>query len=194
MTFVQSLKLCLASLILIPAAAGAQFSVYAAPTLTGFGLSDSNSISFKTDSGGLTVGGFYNFPIQSRLTAGIDLRDTYSFGSNGGDFAGVALRIGFVPHKVRLRPYFQLGGGFVSTTGNAYALTFNPTVGYLDTVSTQRYTNGAVELVFGLDIRLTDHIDLRAFDYGAAAGASNSNTTAALGFLDAGIVYHFRPR
>jgi hypothetical protein len=54
-------------------------------------------------------------------------------------------------------------------------------------------TNGAAELIFGLDIRLTDFIDLRAIDYGAAAGTSNNGSASAVEFLGAGLVYHFHP-
>jgi hypothetical protein len=76
--------------------------------------------------------------------------------------------------RVPLRPYLEIGGGVVS----AVILTGGPT---------QRDTNGALELLGGLDIRLTDSVDLRAIEYGAAAGP-----TTGVAFLDAGLVYHFR--
>jgi hypothetical protein len=59
--------------------------------------------------------------------------------------------------------------------------------------SIEYVTNGAAELIFGLDIRLTDSIDLRAIDYGAAAGPSNNGSGSAIVFLGAGAVYHFHP-
>jgi hypothetical protein len=43
----------------------------------------------------------------------------------------------------------------------------------------------------GLDIRHTDSVDLRAVEYGAAAGPSNNGRTSGVAFLDAGFVYHF---
>jgi hypothetical protein len=82
--------------------------------------------------------------------------------------------------SVRLRPYFEIGGGVVSSVINP---GFAP----------QRITNGAVEFLGGLDVRLTDSVDLRAVEWGAAAGTSSSALTSAVGFLDAGFVYHFHP-
>jgi hypothetical protein len=92
--------------------------------------------------------------------------------------ADVALRIGFVPTQIRLRPYFEIGGGMVSAVSNP---GFDP----------QRITNGAAEFLGGLDIRLTDSVDLRAVEYGAAAGHSNNGASSGVAFLDAGFVYHF---
>jgi hypothetical protein len=170
--------------------AHAQLAVYAAPTFSDYGYGSNGSVSLGSGSGGLMAGGFYNFPIQSRLTAGIDLRTTYSFGTHGGSFTGAAFRIGFEPHRNRLRPYFLFGAGAVSTTGiGSVTTTYSPTQGYIVTSTNKTYTSGALEIDFGLDIKLTDHFDLRALDYGAAAGSS-----AAVGFLDAGILYRFHPR
>ena len=193
MTSLRSRLLAVAVSLLLPCAAYAQLSVYGDAALTAYGFDTSSAASFKSDSGGLMVGGFYNFPIQSRLTAGIDLRTSYSPGSRGGNFTAAALRIGLVPHHVPLRPFFQIGGGVVSTTGDTTTVTLNPKLGYIVTTTNQRYTNGAVEISFGLDVRLTDHFDLRALDYGAVAGASNNSTAAAGAYLGAGVVYHLRP-
>jgi hypothetical protein len=88
--------------------------------------------------------------------------------------------VGFVPTRIRLRPYFEIGGGVVSAV-------INPGV------TPQRVTNGAAEFLGGLDIRLTDSVDLRAVEYGAAAGASNNGRTSGLAFLDAGFVYNSIP-
>jgi DUF1680 family protein len=56
-------------------------------------------------------------------------------------------------------------------------------------LQTNRVTNGAVEIAFGLDVRLTDSLDLRVPDWGAVAGISNSNA-AGVGSFGAGLVYH----
>jgi len=95
---------------------------------------------------------------------------------------------------VRLRPYFQLGGGFVSSTAQIGQFTGPATEGL--TSQPTRFTNGAAEIVFGLDIRLTDQLDLRAFDWGGTAGATSnsSSTIVGSGFLDAGVVYHLNSR
>jgi hypothetical protein len=143
--------------------AKAQTSVYGTAMLTAF---DNRA------AGGFTAGAFYNFHTPSRLTAGIDGRVSYAPGNKGGNAELAALRISFIPRKNPLRPYLQIGGGVVSQ--NSY--------------NTFRRTNGAAEIAFGLDIRLTDNLDVRAFDYGAAAG---SRYGAGFGFLNVGIVYHF---
>jgi hypothetical protein len=62
----------------------------------------------------LADGAFYNFPIQSRLAVGIDGRVLYCAGPHGGTTAAAALRIGFVPVRVPLRPYLEIGGRVVS--------------------------------------------------------------------------------
>jgi len=131
----------------------------------------------KSDTGGLICGGFYNFPIKSRLTAGIDVRGSFGLGSGGGAFGGAALRIGFVPERAPLRPYFQLGGGVVTTT--------------LHNGESVRHTSGGAEFAGGLDVRLNDSFDLRAVELGAIAGGNQSAGSA---FLDAGIVYHLHRR
>jgi hypothetical protein len=116
---------------------------------------------------------------QSRLTAGIDGRVSYGLGTRGGTSATAALRIGFVPKQNPLRPYFQLGGGVVSSAGS-------------DPLQAKRKTNGALQLAFGLDIRLTNSIDLRALEIGGAAGGgSSSSPDAGTSYIDTGVVYHF---
>lgn len=144
-------------------------SIYGSIGLVNYGV---GSFS-KGDTGGLIGGGFYNFPIESRLTAGIDVRGSFGVGSGGGGLGAAALRIGFVPERVPLRPYFQLGGGVVTTT--------------LQNGQSVRHTSGGVEFAGGLDIRLNDSFDLRAVELGAIAGGNQSAGSA---FLDGGIVYH----
>jgi len=161
----------------------AQTSVYGAVGLTDFGISNSggSTIGFGSDSAGLIGGGFYNFATPGRLTAGVDARATYSPGSHGGDAVLGALRISFIPRENPLRPYFQIGGGVVSTS-------YRNTVYSNGAIITEsaRQTGGALELLFGLDIRVNHSFDIRAIEYGAAAGSK-----AGYGFLDAGVVYHF---
>jgi len=187
--------LFLAASALIASTAHAQLAVYGTASLTGYGFNDSNNNTvFKANSGGPTAGAFYNFPIQSRLTAGIDARATYSPGDKGGTAELVALRIGFVPHTVRLRPYFQLGGGVVSSVEQQTVYNYSAVGVYTGySLQSTRHTGGAAEVLFGLDIRLTDSFDLRALEYGAAAGSSAVNSPA-MAFLNAGVVYHFHHR
>jgi len=175
-------SLGIALLTLCGSAAEGQISVYTMVGLSRYGFSyQGDSYSYKDDTASFGGGAFYNFPIHSRLTAGIDGRVLYGPASYGGTTADVALRVGFVPTRIRLRPYFEIGGGVVSSV-------------IAPGVTPQRITNGAAEFLGGLDIRLTDSVDLRAVEWGAAAGAaSNNGTTSAVGFLDAGFVYHFHP-
>jgi hypothetical protein len=151
----------------------AQTSIYGSVGLVNYGV----GTVIKSDTGGLIGGGYYNFPIKSRLTAGIDVRGSIGFGSRGGGFGAGALRIGFVPERVALRPYFQLGGGVVTTT--------------FHNGDTVRHTSGGVEFAGGLDVRLNRSFDLKAVELGAIAGGNQSVGSA---FLDAGIVYHLRRR
>jgi hypothetical protein len=161
----------------------AQTSVYGTVAVTNFCLNSSSYTNCKSDTLGFLAGGFYNFPIQSRLTAGIDGRMSYGLGTRGGVSATAALRIGFVPNHNPLRPYFQLGGGVVSSAGG-------------DPLQANRKTNGALQLAYGLDIRLTNSIDLRALEIGAATGSgSSSSPSAGTSYINTGVVYHFpRPR
>jgi hypothetical protein len=169
-----------------------QISVYGNVGLTAYETVQNSTTSHLSTAGGLTAGGFYNFPIASRLTAGVDVRTVVGFGSNGGDFTGAALRVGFVPHKVPLRPFFQIGGGVVTTVLKNDTIYTGTT---FQNVANERLTNGAAELALGLDVRLTNRFDWRAFDYGVAAGGGSGSTKgAATAWFQTGVVYHLRSR
>lgn len=179
--FLHLLALCLLALSATAPSADAQVSAYGVVGLNGYGFSyRGNSPSSYYDTAGFGGGAFYNFPIRSRVTVGIDGRVFYGPGSYGGTTADAALRIGFVPKVNRLRPYLAIGGGMVTSV---------LTPGY----EPARVTNGALELLGGLDIRMTDSVDIRAVEWGAAAGYSSTGIASEVGFLDAGVVYHFRP-
>jgi hypothetical protein len=171
-------------------AAPAQTSVYGAAMLNNFGFTAGGygSGSFKGDTGGLTGGAFYTFPSSSRFKAGIDGRISFSPGYKGGEAYTGAFRAGFVPNKNRLRPYFQIGGGVASTQLHQTICS-----GFTCGMTTSRVTNGVLHLDFGLDIRATPRVDIRAFDWGADAGSSNGSTKAGVGFFNFGVVYHLSP-
>jgi hypothetical protein len=169
----------------------AQVSVYGSAALTDYIFFNNNDSAAKSDTAGIIGGAFYNFPIHSRLTAGIDARAACGFGDRGGTSAAVALRIGFVPERVPLRPYFQLGGGLVSSTFTNRQLT-GPVIQGLTSQPT-RFTSGGVEFAAGLDVRLNSSFDLRAFELGAIA-PTNSTGAAGSAWLDAAVVYHFPGR
>ena len=179
--FLHLLALCLLALSATAPGADAQVSAYGVVGVNAYGFSyRGNAPDSYDDTAGFGGGAFYNFPIRSRVTVGIDGRVLYGPGSYGGTTADTALRIGFVPKVNRLRPYLAIGGGMVTSV-------LNP--GFDST----RVTNGALELLGGLDIRMTDSVDIRAVEWGAAAGYSSTGLASEVGFLDAGVVYHFRP-
>jgi hypothetical protein len=187
MKFLRTFSI-VAALVVSASIARAQASAYGAVIIDSFGFNGNNYASggsYKGATGGLIAGGFYTFHSPSRFKAGLDGRILYSPGYNGGGAYTGALRVGFVPQHNPLRPYFQLGGGVVSTQLRNVACS---SCG----VTTGRVTSGVAQLDFGLDIRVTEHYDIR-FDYGADAGGSNGSTTAAVGWLGTGVVYHFHP-
>jgi hypothetical protein len=174
-------------MLLLTSAAHAQVSTYASTALTNYTLFNNNSSAAKSDTAGIIAGAFYNFPIHSRLTAGIDARGSYGFGDRGGAFAAAALRIGFVPERVVLRPYFQLGAGVVGSTFTTRQITGPATQGL--TPQPTRFTSGGVEFAAGLDIRLSHSFDLRALELGAIAPAT-SNESPGSAWLTTGVIYH----
>lgn len=174
----------------------AQTSIYAMAGIANYAFTHrtSGGFDYKGDTGGFGGGAFYNFPIDSRVTVGLDGRAAYSPGDKGGFLAGGALRVGFVPHRNPLRPYVQIGGGVVHSSYSDFLdNTYYPD-GAITIVNTRRsITSGAAQFIVGLDIRLTDRLDLRAPEYGAQAGGGDG-VQAGVGFLNAGLVYHLHPR
>lgn len=164
-------------------------SVYGTAMVNAFGFTGSDYSSggsLKPTTGGVTGGAFYTFPSPSRFKAGIDGRITYSPGYNGGSAYTGALRVSFIPNRNRLRPYLQIGGGVASTQ-----IHYTICNGFSCGVRTDHISNGLAQIVFGLDVRATQHVDIRAFDYGADAGSGKGSAHAAAAFIDAGVVYHF---
>jgi hypothetical protein len=175
----SALLLCFATLLFANQSSSAQTSLYADVAATNFCLDSNSHVDCKSDTLGFLAGGFYNFAAPSRLTTGIDGRMSYGLGSRGGVSATAAVRFGFVPHRNPLRPYFQIGGGIVSSAGG-------------DPRQAQRKTSGALQLAVGLDIRLTSSVDLRAIEIGGAAGVSSTaNSAADTSYISTGVVYHF---
>jgi hypothetical protein len=112
---VRVVFLAIGLLTLLRPAAEAQLSAYGMVAWSSYGFNyQGSSYSFDNETASLGGGAFYNIPIHSRLTAGIDGRVLYGPASHGGITADAALRIGFVPSRVRLRPYLEVGGGVVS--------------------------------------------------------------------------------
>ena len=186
----------IASLVLIlfiaPHIAKAQFSIYGTLGVAGYGYSQagSNDVIFGRDHIGFGAGATYNFPIQSRLTAGIDLRGAVAPSDYGGSMGTASLRFGFVPHHNRLKPYLQIGGGFVTAKTPSYVAYGIPSS---DTVQKQSFTNGALALALGLDVRILPSFDWRLLEIQSAAGGNTSNNTG-MAAVSTGIVYCFPRR
>lgn len=173
-----------ALLLLLPLRAPAQTSVYGTISVTDYGYtasSTSSAYTYKGDTAGMGGGVTWLFPSQSRLKAGLDGRFSYSPGNRGGEDASLSLRIAFVPHRNPVRPYFQIGGGFVHVPGSSYIVgTSN---GYL--VSEDRnLTGGTANLMFGLEVRANSRWAIRAIELSGQA----SNRVAA-SHLGAGVIY-----
>ena len=104
-------SLGIALLTLFASAAEAQVSAYGMVALSSYGFSyQGSSFSFNADTASLGGGAFYNFPIHSRLTAGIDGRVLYGPASYGGTTADVALRSALFPRVIACGRISRLAG------------------------------------------------------------------------------------
>src|ERR1700678_2033862 len=149
MKILRSVSLSFVLLFLATLTAHAQFSVYGSLGVTDYGTAVSgSSFIINGDFFGAGGGVTYIFPRDSRLTLGIDAREYVTPAIHGGSTGVASFRIGFVPHKVPLRPYFQLGGGYVFAKSP-------------DTLGPKSVTTGAVGIGFGLDVPVSRNIDLR---------------------------------
>ena len=156
-----------------PVFAGAQAAVYGEVGITNYGLTtNGGDFTYGSDRLGGMLGGFYNFPIESRFTAGIDAHVGFGMHTNTGVKGAVAARFGFVPHRNPLRPYLEIGGGVVSAH-----------------LPPESVTTGALAIGFGLDVRVTPSLDWRAVELESAAGGVSRSAGSAS--LSTGVVYHF---
>jgi len=164
--------------------ASAQTSVYVGADLTDYGYSsqannnfnyspDTGHYSIYSDGGGVSGGAVYLFSSASRLKAGVDLRGMYSPGSRGGAGSFASLRIQFVPHQSSLRPYFDIGGGFLTTVYESAASNSGNGRG--------RITGGAVDLNFGLEIRTSPRVALKAIEIGGFSGPDVAHASIGVG-------------
>jgi hypothetical protein len=165
--------------------AKAQTSIYGGVDATQYAYSSGNSGTGSYDPGtgkytadkvgvGFDGGATYLFPSRSRLKAGIDGRGTYSPGARGGAAGFGALRIAFVPQRNPWSPYFQIGGGVLSTTVVSNTIP-NPRI---------RINSGAAVFDFGVDIRVNSRFAVRAIELDGMAGSN-----VLLSSFGAGVVY-----
>ena len=110
-------------MLLFTLTARAQVSPHRSRALANSSLFNGHDSAVKSDTGGINGGAFYNAPIHSGLNADIDARGSYAFDDRGGTSAAAALRLGLVPDRVAIPPYYQLGGGLVRSTFTNRQLT-----------------------------------------------------------------------
>jgi hypothetical protein len=150
----------------------AQMSVYGGIDLTNYGFASGNTgtfsyspgsgkFSYYSDGVGFDAGATHLFSSRSRLKAGVDLRAMYSPGSRGGAGGFGSLRVAFVPNRNPLSPYFQLGGGILTTT--------YPSGG---SGQRNRATDGAVDFAFGENVHTRSRLSIRAIELGGYAGSN----------------------
>jgi len=180
MKILRTLSLSLSVLLPLSAVhtAHAQASIYG--TISGTVYSDvhTDGLLFNGIYPGYGGGLTYIF-VQRAVTVGIDLRDTVTPNTSGGNTAAVSVRLGFVPQQYPCHPYFQIGPGFISAKVPA---------GY--GTAAQTLDTAAVAVAWGLDVRVAPSLDIRAIEIGVDAGNKNSSAIQTTSF-SAGIVYHF---
>jgi hypothetical protein len=167
-----------------------QTSIYGGVDATQYAYSSGNSGTGSYEPGtgkytadkvgvGFEGGATYLFPSQSRLKAGIDGRGIYSPGTRGGAGGFASFRVAFVPHQNPLSPYFQIGGGVLSTTVLSNTPPF-PRV---------RISGGAVNFDLGLTVRVNPRIAVRAIELDGIAGSN-----VLLSSFGAGVIYNLSHR
>jgi hypothetical protein len=168
----------LASIFFV-SAAHAQFSVYGTAAISGYGYAyNSGKLIIDGDYAGYGGGATYLFSSDRRLKLGVDFRVYVTPAAHGGNTELGSFRVSFVPRKVPLRPYFQIGAGSVSAK-------------VVEAIGPQSVTMFGIGLGAGLDIPVSGHLDLRVLEIESAAGTS-TDTSAGTASIGAGVVYHFR--
>jgi hypothetical protein len=168
----------------------AQTSVYAAVDATQYAYSSGNSGTGSYEPGtgkytadkvgvGFDGGATYLFPSQSRLKAGIDGRGMYSPGVRGGAGGFGAFRVVFLPRRNPWSPYFQIGGGVLSTTVLSGAIG-RPRI---------RVSGGTANFDFGVNVRVNSRIAVRAIEFDGIAGSN-----VLLSSIGAGVIYTLHGR
>jgi hypothetical protein len=164
----------------LPTAARAQFSVYGTVAVSDYGYAfNRGSLIINGDFAAFAGGLTYTFPHDGRLALGVEYRESATPGIHGGSTGVASFRIGLVPHKVPLRPYVQIGGGYV------HAKIAVPL-----SVPDQSVTVGSIGFGGGLDLRITQRIDWRIVEIESSAGVTSVKSAGTASF-GTGVVYHF---
>jgi hypothetical protein len=138
--------------------------------------------------GGVTLN-FLNLHI---IKLGIDLRGSTKPGTTGADTAQGALRLGFQPPWLKIKPYVQAGVGYLATRTTNVTTTPGSSTPVGGTFSNQYATYGVQG---GVDTRLAPFVDLRLIELGVShafnTGISTSAGNATLFSIGTGVVLHF---
>lgn len=139
--------------------------------------------------GGVTL----NFLNLHVVKLGLDARGSTKRGTTGADTAEVALRLGFQPPLLRLKPYVQAGVGYLATrtvnisTTSATGAPVGGTFG--NDYATLGFHAGVDKpLIPFLDFRVVEIGYAHAFDAGISSARSSS---ANLLSISTGLVAHF---
>ena len=175
--FLAPAVFALVSTLTLTPSASAQNAVYGAVALSNYCLqSNGSEASCKSDTVGLSAGDTFLFRSASRLKAGIDARIDASPGDRGGEAFLAALRFTFVPRENRLSPYFQIGGGAITTTYPSVTCTFNGFSSNCIT-SQSRKSGGAITFAVGLNVRAGEHLFIRPVELMGSAGSTVGHAT-----------------
>ncbi len=133
--------------------------------------------------GGVTL----NFLPLHVVNVGFDFRGSTKPGTTGADTAFGGIRLQINPPVIRLKPYIQASGGYLTTrttnvTAPANGATFN-----------NQYA--AYEVLGGIDYPIVHFVDFRIIEIGGGQainifGGSNS-AKPSLFTIDSGLVFHF---
>ena len=120
---------------------------------------------------------------------GLDVRGSTKPGTKGADTAELSVRLGFQPPLLKLKPYGQLGVGYLATR------TFNVSSDAVGATVRNEYATLGGHV--GVDAPLVPFLDFRILELGYAHAYStgisftNVNESANLFTVSTGLVAHF---
>ena len=157
----------------------------------GTGVTGSNNTQQFTSFWAPTLGGGVTVNMLNLhvVKLGLDARGATKSGTTGADTAELSLRLGFQPPLLRLKPYAQLGVGYLATR------TANVSAGSAGATVTNKYATLGGHA--GVDAPLIPFLDFRVLELGFAHAYStgisftNVNESANTFTVSTGLVAHF---
>jgi len=182
------------ALVLLASQAHAQIGVYINPIFSHISNStpDSGPFAFlgqngtSKEFGGVVLGGYDDFFHGSKLTAGVDIRDSIIHADNAGlNTFMVGVRVSGKPFTLPLKPYVQASVGVgTSHSGNNHT-----------SISREQFG-----IFFGGDYTLASHVDWRVVEIGYGTvttissdtvGGTSSIPAASVLSASTGLVFRF---